>query len=404
MTRPSMTTARRNQYVTTAMVFVVFTGFAFVLPFLTLFVRELGVATVEGATTWAGVLIGVAPLLAGLMAPVWGRLAEKHGHKPMAIRALLSYVVLLVLSALVTNVWQLFALRAGIGLFGGIGPLGLAMATAHAPREETGRAVGLVQAAQILSAAVGPLLGGFIADSVGTRAAFLFTAGFCLVALGLVWAFYEEAPSMTAHKSQAGGSSLWDLARIPRVLPMLVVLFLVNFIGRSFTPILAPHLHELGVASGRLAMATGLLISIYSVAAALSAAGLGRATRTRSPWTLLLFSLAGGAACVLPMAFARSLGQILFLGLCLGLVSGGALTLSLTIGGLLVPADRRTSAFGMFSGANLLGGAVAPAVAGALAHLDLKAIYFVDAALFASLASALAVWRRAIAPARAEAH
>ena len=63
---------RRNQYVMVATVFVVFTGFAFVLPFLPLYVRELGVEDEEQAALWAGALIGIAPLLAGFLAPVWG--------------------------------------------------------------------------------------------------------------------------------------------------------------------------------------------------------------------------------------------------------------------------------------------------------------------------------------------
>ncbi len=57
MTAPS---ARRNELVTVAMVFSVYTGFAFVLPFLPLFVRELGVEQPERAALWAGVLIGVS--------------------------------------------------------------------------------------------------------------------------------------------------------------------------------------------------------------------------------------------------------------------------------------------------------------------------------------------------------
>src|SRR4029079_12834778 len=89
---------RRNQIVMTAVTFVVFTGFAFVLPFLPIYVRELGVRGEEDVAQWAGVLIGVAPLLAGLLAPVWGRLADRYGQKRMAVRALLSYVVIMVLS------------------------------------------------------------------------------------------------------------------------------------------------------------------------------------------------------------------------------------------------------------------------------------------------------------------
>src|SRR5437667_2807845 len=83
----------RNQYVMVATVFVVYTGFAFVLPFLPLYVRKLGVQGDEASALWAGVLVGVAPLIAGLMAPVWGRLADRHGQKRMALPALISYVI-----------------------------------------------------------------------------------------------------------------------------------------------------------------------------------------------------------------------------------------------------------------------------------------------------------------------
>ena len=108
------------------------------------------------------------------------------------MKALVAYVVILALSAAVTSVGQLLVLRIGIGLFGGIGPLGLAMATAQAPREETGRAVGRIQAAQILSAAIGPFAGGLLADAIGIRRTFLVTAALCALALVLVLAFYEE--------------------------------------------------------------------------------------------------------------------------------------------------------------------------------------------------------------------
>jgi len=377
---------RRNQYVTVAMVFVVFTGFAFVIPFLPLYVRELGVAPTDVAL-WAGVLIGIAQLLAGLLAPVWGRLADRYGHKQIAIKALVAYVVLLVLSSLVTSVWQLLALRIGVGLFGGIGPLGLAMATTLAPRDETGRAVGMVQAAQILSAAIGPLAGGSLADSVGIRRTFLATAGLCAIALLLVMRYYEEAPREPA--AERSGPGFADVLRVTSVPALLVVLFLVNFIGRSFTPILPDHLHELGVSTSRLAFATGMLVSVYSVAAALSAALLGRASRRYPPRALLVATLVLGAVIVLPMARVPSFGWILVLAMLLGLASGGSLTLCYTIGGLMVPPPIKTTAFGFFSGAALFGGAVSPSVAGWLARSHLRGIYYLDAALYVLLAVAL---------------
>jgi DHA1 family multidrug resistance protein-like MFS transporter len=379
---------RRNQYVTAAMVFVVFTAFAFVLPFLPLYVRQLGVQGDDAVALWAGILIGVAPLLAGILAPVWGRLADRYGPKRMALRALASYILLLALSAAVTSVGQLLALRIGVGLFGGIGPLGLSMATSLGPREQTGRAVGLIQAAQILSAAVGPLVGGFLADAVGIRPTFLATSALCAVALVLVALYYEESPRATP-KDAARRSPFREVLRVPGTAPLLAVLFLVNFIGRSFTPILPLYIQRLGVPPSRLALGTGMLISMYSVAAALSATWLGRVSGRRSPRALLVATLAGGAVTVLPMAAASSFEWLLVLAVLLGLASGGSLTLCYTIGGLMVPEGVRTTAFGFFSGAALFGGAISPSVAGLLAHWDLRGIYYLDTALFAALTLAL---------------
>jgi DHA1 family multidrug resistance protein-like MFS transporter len=263
------------------------------------------------------------------------------------------------------------------------------MATAQAPREETGRAVGLIQAAQILSAAIGPFAGGMLADAIGIRRTFLVTAALCALALVLVLAFYEER-ARTAGRATVASPGFGTVIGLPGVSGLLVVLFLVNFIGRSFTPILPLHLQLLGVHASRLASATGVLISAYSVAAATSAWYLGRLSRTRPPRALLLLSLAGGAMAVAPMAVVPSYELILGLAVLLGLVSGGSLTLCYTIGGLMVPEAVRTTAFGFFSGAALFGGALSPTVAGLVAHASLRGIYWVDAALYVALAVALA--------------
>ncbi len=385
----------RNQYVMVATVFVVFAGFAFVLPFLPLYVKELGIADDETAALWAGVLIGIAPLLAGLLAPVWGRLADRHGQKAMALRALSASVVLLALSAFVRDVQELLATRIGIGLFGGIGPLGLAMATSLAPREQTGRAVGLIQGAQILAAAVGPVAGGALADTLGHRQTFLVAALVCAAALALVAAFYVEAPRAAPGLLAPPRATFGELLRLPKLLPLLVVLFLVNFIGRSYAPILPSHLRSLGVSPARLALSTGALISVYSVAAAASAAAFGRAVKDFPARGLLIASLLGGALSVLPMALVASFDWLVLFAALLGLASGGALTLCYTIGGLSVPQQSRTTAFGFFSAAALFGGAVSPSVAGLIAHWNLRGIYYLNAGLFVLLATAIGLKRKA---------
>jgi DHA1 family multidrug resistance protein-like MFS transporter len=306
----------------------------------------------------------------------------------MAVRALVSYVILLALSGAVTTVWQLLALRTAVGLFGGVGPLGLAMATALAPREQTGRAVGSIQSAQILAAAVGPVAGGLLAHTIGMRWTFVATAAACAVALILLVLFYEEAPR-TAAARDAPRDGFGDVLRLPGVLPLMATLFLVNFIGRSFTPILPLHLQRMAVPATSVALATGVLISAYSLCAALSAGLLGRATRRREPRSLLVATLIAGAAVVLPMGLVSRFPAFVVLAVLLGLAAGGSLTLCYTIGGLMVPAARRTTAFGFFAGAALFGGAISPVIAGLLTRVRFTAIYWADAVLYLLLALAL---------------
>lgn len=385
---------RRNLLLLAAVVFSVYTGFAFVMPFLPLYVRQLGVRD-DGATVlWAGVLIGVAPLLAGLMAPVWGRLAERFGHKRMALLALGGYTVLLLLSALVTAPWQLLVLRAGTGLVGGIGPLSLAMASAQAPEGHTGRALGTMQAAQLVAAAAGPLTGGVLADAIGIRATFAVTAGLCGTAALVLWGLYDEVPA-PAESERTKGAGLGAVLRVPALGGLMLALFLINFVSRSFVPVLPLHLELLGVGGDRLARSTGLLISVYALAAAASATALGALSRTRSPRGLLALTLVAGALTVAPMAAAPSFAVLLALAAGFGLVSGGSLTLGYTLGGAIVPEARRATAYGFLSGAALFGGAVSPSVAGLVSRWDLLGIYPVDAALLLAVAALVAALKPA---------
>jgi DHA1 family multidrug resistance protein-like MFS transporter len=248
---------------------------------------------------------------------------------------------------------------------------------------------------------VGPLAGGFLADTIGIRSTFLVTAALCAAALWLVARYYREGRA--AAPAAAGPGPAPALLRQRGVLALLVVLFLVNFVGRSFTPILPMHLQRLAVPAASLGLATGVLISAYSVAAAVSSTVLGNATRRFPPRVLLAASLAAGAATVLPMALISDFTSFLVLALLLGLASGGALTLCYTIGGLMVPSDHRATAFGFFSGAALFGGAISPTVAGLLAHWDLRGIYYLDTALFVLLTAGLlaAGLARTIVPSRA---
>jgi hypothetical protein len=60
---------RRNLFAVTAVSFIGFTGFTLVMPFLPLFIRQLGVSDVGEIALWAGVSLGVTPAVNALVSP-----------------------------------------------------------------------------------------------------------------------------------------------------------------------------------------------------------------------------------------------------------------------------------------------------------------------------------------------
>ena len=173
------------------------------MPFLPLFIAQLGVSDVGEVAMWTGVSLGITPGLTALLAPAWGRLGDRYGRKIMVERSLASFVVMMAAMAYVTRAWHVLAIRAVQGLFAGYGSLSVAMAAESAPRDQMPQAIGLVQTAQRIGPAIGPVIGGIMAGLVGLRGGFLATAVFYGVGLVVVHLMYDDAE--TAKASGPGG-------------------------------------------------------------------------------------------------------------------------------------------------------------------------------------------------------
>ena len=80
-------------------------GFNTILPFLPLYVQELGLTDPSQVKLWAGLLSSVPMVGAAIMAPVWGNLADRYGRKLMIIRASLGAAIIVALLGLATAPW-----------------------------------------------------------------------------------------------------------------------------------------------------------------------------------------------------------------------------------------------------------------------------------------------------------
>lgn len=375
----------RRGSVAAMMTFAAFLGLGFALPFLPLYVQELGVGDTRDAAQWGGILIGVGPLLAGFLAPFWGGLADRHGYKRVALLALSALGFSQIIAAVAANPFHVLVSRVLSGLFGGVGPLGLGMASGGATRgSATAGAIGKIQAAQILAAGFGPLLGGTLASSFGMRAAFWAASACCLLAALAVGFLYQDPPAGRRESTAAAAATPPDLPAA-FLAGLVTLVFFVNFASRSFTPILPGQLAAFGLPRTSLAFGTGLLISVYSIAAAASSFGFGRLAAKADPVRLLVWSLGGSLMAAVAMSRAPNYPAFLAVALVYGLVSGGALTLGYSAGSRRFGETARGAFFGRLSGAALIGGAVAPALAALVARSSMGAVYWMNAAIYAVL-------------------
>src|SRR3954467_1514387 len=262
---------RRNVFAVTAASFMGYTGFTLVMPFLPLFIGQLGVTDVGAVAMWTGPSLSITPGLTALLAPAWGRLGDRFGRKIMVERSLVSFVVLFAAMAFVRRPWQVLAGRATQGLFAGYGSLSVAMAAESAPRDRMPAAIGTVQTAQRIGPAVGPVIGGVLAGLFTLRKAFLATAAFYAVALVIVHLLYDDRATHAdaADVADTGRVTFRNVLAFRNFILMMGVIFGLQFVDRSFGPVLPLWVEQTGVRHERVALTSGVLFSVMALAGAL---------------------------------------------------------------------------------------------------------------------------------------
>jgi MFS family permease len=382
--------ARRNLIALTAASFIGFTGFTLVMPFLPLYMRQLGLTDVGEIALWTGLSLGVTPAITALLSPAWGRLADRFGRKLLVVRSLVSFIFLMSAMAWATRPWHVFALRALQGLFAGYGALCLTMAADSAPPGRMAQSIGIVQTAQRLGPAVGPVIGGIVAALVGLRASFYVTAGFYAVALvQLIVLYREPAAAHQPSRGEGGRITFASVLAFDNFLLLMVMIFAFQLVDRSFGPVLPLHVAALGAGNGRVAFVSGVIFSILACAAALGHHFCGAMLRRWSARHVISRATLVAAAAValfavIPRPWLLGPAAAIF-----GLGLGAAMTASYTVAATAVPAEVRGAGFGFLTSSSLTGMALSPVLSGFVAATDLRLVFGADAAVLCVVAFAV---------------
>lgn len=375
---------RRNQYAVLVAVFISFLGFSFVIPFLPLYIRQLGVEDVGQAAFLSGIAFAVAPFFSGLLAPVWGAYADRHGVKIMVQRALISFAILNLLSSFVVAPWQLIAVRTGIGLFGGFGPMTASLVTIGAPKEEIGSAIGKLQATQILATAIGPTIGGVVADQFGIRTSFIITAVLCAASFLLISALYREEKAERARATGRARMPMRGLIAIAGFLPLCAILLMSQFVDRGVSPLLPLFIAQIAP-EVPAASTSGFVLTAGSLVSAFAATQVGRLSRRFDARVLLPVSLLIGAVATVPLALVDEIWQLVGLRVLFGLAAGTTATITYAAASAVVPAESRSTAFGFLGSTTSFATALGPVVAGSLATISLRVALGATAAVYVAV-------------------
>ncbi len=379
--------SRRNILAAAGAGCIGFTGFTLVMPFLPLYIAELGTTDVGEVALWTGLILGATPTVTAISAPLWGRVGDKYGNKLLVVRSLTAFILTKAAMAFVTAPWQLFALRALLGVFAGYGALTMSMAAQSAPRDKMAEAIGTVQTGHRLGPAIGPVIGGVLAPIVGLRNAFLVAAAFYAAAMLLVIVVYRDPIAARAATRARGGWEVFSqLIRRPGFLLALFVIFGLQTVDRSFGPVLPLFVAQVGVDGGRIPLVAGILFSLGAVSAAAGSQLAPRLLQRRSAKWLIVAGSVTAAAALAAIVIAPSVGILAIAIAIAGTAMGASTTAIYSVAGGLLPPDAHSTGFGIMTTASLLGLAVSPVAAGLIGGAGLRIVFVADVVLLLILA------------------
>lgn len=169
-------------------IFIDLLGFGIVIPILPNYSREIGASDVM-----VGVIMMVFSLMQFLFTPIWGKLSDRYGRRPViVISIIISTFAYLVFSQAISIPIMILS-RA----LSGIGSGNISAAQAYisdiTPSHKRAQSMGLIGAAFGLGFSIGPFIGGIIKTELGFEYVGFIVAGLCLVNLALALVFLPES-------------------------------------------------------------------------------------------------------------------------------------------------------------------------------------------------------------------
>lgn len=377
----------RNLWVCVFGSFTTIVAMTLLLPFLPLYVEELGVSDHAAIVQWSGVAFGATFFTAALTAPLWGRLADRYGRKLMLIRASLGMAVAMSLTGMAHDVWQLVGLRLLTGLLGGYASGSTILVAAQTPKARTGWALGVLSSGIMAGNLVGPLIGGVLPPRIGIRATFLLAGAVIFITfLATTFLIHEEKRTPQQRKAHAATArDGWSLVADKRpIIAMLVTGALLMVANMSIEPIITVYVAQL-VTPADVTFVSGLVMSAAALGAALSSSRLGKLADRVGHWNVVIACLFVSAVLLIPQAFVTTGWQLIVLRFLMGLALGGLLPCIASVIRHNAPEAMTGTLLGYSVSAQYTGQVIGPLAGGFVGgHIGMRSVFLATCVLMAA--------------------
>ena len=361
---------RRNLAALWLAEFTAIMGFSFAFPFLPLFLhRELHIPNGPELSFWTGVSASATGFALALTSPIWGRLADRYGRKPMLVRAMVGGGVSVGLMGLAQSALQLTVLRGVQGASSGTVAAATALVATETPSAHLAWALGILNSAISLGSAVGPATGALAANFVGLRAIFVGGGALLLLAAVPVLLFVRESPGRLVRAKAPPTMQVLRAARPGTVQALLVLMVAQALQQTSFSAaqqLVVLRLLDLTGAK-QAQFLTGITFAVAGIATALAAVTYSRLLRRSNYRTVITAASVLMGITLLGTAVAGTPALIIATFVVSSFVTGSLIPAFGAMIGLESPRSIQATIFGIGSSAISVGFGLGPLLGGFVA-------------------------------------
>jgi len=371
-------------------------SYTMIIPFLPMYLtNELGVDDTS-VSLWAGLSFSVTFFVSAVMAPIWGRIADRKGKRLMAMRASLLIAVSYLLGGIVTSPEQLIIVRVFHGFASGLWPMDLAIMTLYAPQERLGFSLGIMQGTLTAGGVVGPLLGGVLAELFGMRTSF-YIGGLALFINFLAFTFIIKEPPMpkSTVPLTAEEKNPMHLWHIPILRTMMIVSTLAQMVLYILMPVITTYIKALAGSMDNIVFVAGAVFSLSGIAGAIAAPLWGIYGTRRTYFNSMFLAMLFGGIMFTLQGIPDTLMPFAVMQFGVGLFIAGIQPSLNAIIAQHTPPQLKGSVFGLLFSAQQIGGAAGPLLGGVVAtYLGMHYLFPTAGSILLMLA--LFVWWRYI--------